>query len=236
MAGLLRVLRIFATMMLGLALGLGDGQPMVVVVGRALDVRRGEVVFKVDLRLFLRDLLGGADPATECFPNDLGGLRLGQERCIAKGRKFTSIEKREDVKGLTLRSKVPLPDGQRESNSAKSIDRLSLRHVRSKLRPKPGKYLEWAVGAARNQEGESAEAEEAREGRGGSKSNPETETRVGSVTWARYKPVTKVTRLLVAAPAVRLSLWQLFPSPITASTALRWTLLVTANPLVLLNP
>lgn len=61
-------------MIIELAWRLGYGQPMVVVMGRALYVGGGEVFFNVDLRLFLGDVFGGADTTTERFPNDLGGL------------------------------------------------------------------------------------------------------------------------------------------------------------------
>jgi hypothetical protein len=57
---------------------------MIVVMGCAFDVRGSEVFFNVDLRFFLGDMLGGADTPTESFPNDLGGLGLGQKRGIAK--------------------------------------------------------------------------------------------------------------------------------------------------------
>ena len=166
-----------------LAWRLGHSQSMVMIVGCALDVRRSELVFDVNLGFFLRDWLGNVDPATESFPHDLGGLRLWQERRIAKGRKRHIHRKTREVKGLTLRSKVPLPDVQRGSNSAclKPIDRLSLQRSHSKFRPKPRKRLRCATGMVYNQEGGLAEMKEAGDERGRleiQSCNPETNTRV----------------------------------------------------------
>jgi hypothetical protein len=59
---------------------------MIVVMGCALDVRGGEILFDGDLQLFLGNMLGGVTTTTtmKSFPNDLGGLRLRQKRGIAK--------------------------------------------------------------------------------------------------------------------------------------------------------
>lgn len=152
----------------GLAWGLGHSQSMVMIVGSALNVGRSELVLDIDLRLFLRDWLGGADPATESFPYDLGGLRLWQERRIAKGRNRHIHRKAREVKGLTLRSKVPLPEVQRGLNSAclKPTDRLSLQRFHSKYRPKPRKRLRCVIGKACNQEEGLAEMAGAGDERG----------------------------------------------------------------------
>ena len=198
-----------------LAWRLGHSQPMVMIVGCALSVRRSELVFNITLWLFLRDWFGSADPATESFPHDLGSLGLWQERRIAKGRKCYIHRKAREVKGLTSRSKVPLPNAQRGLNSAwlnRLIDFCSSSH--SKFRPKPGKRLRCATGKVCNQEKRLTEMKEAGDERGSlevQSGNPEANT---PVTY--HVGASSACHSLESHRTVHRSICKPFLSPITA--------------------
>lgn len=72
---------------------LSYSQSMVVVMGRALNVRGSEIVFEEDLRLRLSDLLGGANSAVEGLPNDLGSLGLPQKGHVT-GRRNRHVHRK----------------------------------------------------------------------------------------------------------------------------------------------